>query len=308
MSMVVRIIIIIFLSDSTPLGEMPIEASNIINIQTKTNNNLVTNTNMEPGETIPTLNLYQNVKGRGGAVFSTNKQDTNILGAFNSPKNKEIINNNQNNGNTLNNIPSKKINLFEFVPKSDSHSLEFYLNNVLKNNKSNFPPIGNGQISTSLFPTADKINGNSNEIPFIVSEHQMPLTDEENISRILKLNDYFQDQTEELINLVINEIIYITIPNEAKIYDINDISNYYYIINKGTVNLVKNKETKKANHIKEEETNIEHKNDKILKTLGSWDSFGELSFFSGKKRNEIVLAQDNVELYAIDSESSLENC
>ena len=303
--MVVRIIIILFLSDSTPLGEMPIEASNIINIQTKSNNNIVTNTNMEPGETIPTLNLYQNVKSRGGAVFSTNKQDTNILGAFNSPKNKEIINN----GNILNNIPSKKINLFEFVPKSDSNSFEFYLNNVLKNNKSNnFPPIGNGQIGTSLFPTGDKINGNSNEIPFVVSEYQMPLTDEENISRILKLNDYFQDQTEELINLVINEIIYIIIPKEAKIYDINDISNYYYIINKGTVNLIKNKETKKVSHNKEEETNFEQKNDKILKSLGSWDSFGELSFFSGKKRNEIVLAQDNVELYAIDSESSLENC
>ena len=288
---------------------MPIEASNIINIQTKTNNNLVTNTNMEPGETIPTLNLYQNGKNRGGAVFSTNKQDTNILEIFNSPKNKEAINNNLNNGNNgniPNNIPSKKINLFEFVPKSDSNSLEFYLNNVLKNNKSNFPPIGNGQISTSLFPSADKANGNSNEIPFVFSEHQMPLTDEENISRILKLIDYFQDQTEELINLVMNEIIYITIPKEAKIYDINDISNYYYIINKGTVNLIKNKETKKINHVKEEETNFEQKNEKILKSLGSWDSFGELSFFSGKKRNEIVLAQDKVELYAIDSESCRE--
>ena len=166
--MVVRIIIIIFLSDSTPLGEMPIEAPNIINIQTKSNNNIVTNTNMEPGETIPTLNLYQNVKGRGGAVFSTNKQDTNILEVFNSPKNKENINNNVNNDN----IPSKKINHFEFVPKSDSNSLEYYLNNILKNNKSNFPAIGNGQNNTSLFPTGDKVNGNSKEIPFVVSEHQ----------------------------------------------------------------------------------------------------------------------------------------
>ena len=80
---------------------------------------------------------------------------------------------------------------------------------------------------------------------------QMPLTDEENISIILKLNDYFQDLTEELINLVINEIINITIPKEAKIYDINDISNYYYIINKGTINLINNKETiiKKKNQI-----------------------------------------------------------
>ena len=78
---------------------------------------------------------------------------------------------------------------------------------------------------------------------------QMPLTDEENISIILKLNDYFQDLTEELINLVINEIINIT-----KIYDINGISNYYYIINKSTINLINNKE---------EESNLEQKNEKI---------------------------------------------
>ena len=36
---------------------------------------LVTNTK---GEAIPTLNLYQNVKGRVGAVFSTKTQDTII--------------------------------------------------------------------------------------------------------------------------------------------------------------------------------------------------------------------------------------
>ena len=52
--------------------------------------------------------------------------------------------------------------IFKFVPKSNSNSLEFYLNNELKNNKAIFPPIVNDQISTSLFPTGDKINGNSN--------------------------------------------------------------------------------------------------------------------------------------------------
>ena len=54
------------------------EASNIINIQTKSNNNLVTNTIMEQGETIQYLNLYQNAKSRVGAVFSINKQDIYI--------------------------------------------------------------------------------------------------------------------------------------------------------------------------------------------------------------------------------------
>ena len=47
---------------------------------------------------------------------------------------------------------------------------------------------------------------------------------------------------------------------------------------------------------------------KKFEIFGLMDSFREFSLFSGKKRNEIVLAQDNVELYAIDSESSLENC
>jgi len=118
---------------------------------------------MEPGETFPTLNLYQNAKRRVGPVFSTNKQDANILEAFNSPKNKENINNNQNNSSIPNIIPSKKINLFEFIPKSDSNSSEFYLNNALRKNKINFPPIGNCQITISLFPIEDKDNGKSNK-------------------------------------------------------------------------------------------------------------------------------------------------
>ena len=299
---------------------MPVDISSIINIQGKANNNLNANNNMEPRETIPTLNLYQPVKN--SSFFDTNKQEKNILDTGTSPKNKEnLINNNNinniNNPNIMNNNLFKKINYFEFVPNKKSHSVEFYLNNVLKNNKSNFPQVGNPQVNSSLFrPTSNisnnnkDINGNGNalneeEIPFNFSEYQMPLVDEENISKILKLIDCFQDQTEDIINLVINEIIYIKAPKETKIYDINDLSNYYYIINKGTVNLIRNKETKKNSH-KDESENFEQNNEKILKTLGPWESFGELSFFNGKKRNEVVISQENVELYIIDSESCRE--
>jgi len=299
---------------------MPVDISSIINIQGKANNNLNANNNMEPRETIPTLNLYQPVKN--SSFFDTNKQEKNILDTGTSPKNKEnLINNNNinniNNPNIMNNNLFKKINYFEFVPNKKSHSVEFYLNNVLKNNKSNFPQVGNPQVNSSLFrPTSNisnnnkDINGNGNalneeEIPFNFSEYQMPLVDEENISKILKLIDCFQDQTEDIINLVINEIIYIKAPKETKIYDINDLSNYYYIINKGTVNLIRNKETRKNSH-KDESENFEQNNEKILKTLGPWESFGELSFFNGKKRNEVVISQENVELYIIDSESCRE--
>ena len=297
---------------------MPVDISSIINIQGKANNNLNANNNMEPRETIPTLNLYQPVKN--SSFFDTNKQEKNILDTGTSPKNKENLinnNNNINNPNIMNNNLFKKINYFEFVPNKKSHSVEFYLNNVLKNNKSNFPQVGNPQVNSSLFrPTSNisnnnkDINGNGNalneeEIPFNFSEYQMPLVDEENISKILKLIDCFQDQTEDIINLVINEIIYIKAPKETKIYDINDLSNYYYIINKGTVNLIRNKETRKNSH-KDESENFEQNNEKILKTLGPWESFGELSFFNGKKRNEVVISQENVELYIIDSESCRE--
>ena len=300
---------------------MPVDISSIINIQGKANNNLNANNNMEPRETIPTLNLYQPVKN--SSFFDTNKQEKNILDTGTSPKNKEnLINNNNNinninNPNIMNNNLFKKINYFEFVPNKKSHSVEFYLNNVLKNNKSNFPQVGNPQVNSSLFrPTSNisnnnkDINGNGNalneeEIPFNFSEYQMPIVDEENISKILKLIDCFQDQTEDIINLVINEIIYIKAPKETKIYDINDLSNYYYIINKGTVNLIRNKETRKNSH-KDESENFEQNNEKILKTLGPWESFGELSFFNGKKRNEVVISQENVELYIIDSESCRE--
>ena len=305
-----------------------------INIQNR--KNLDANNNMEQKDIIPTLNLYQNNIGRGGA-FSTNKQDTNIIETYTSLKNKEIQNqsnipnndnNNQiNNINTLNNTLYKQIHLFEFRPKKNSNTLEYFLNNLLKYNKFNFPSIPNGQINSSLFPpSGNNINKNPNsipngmnnnvnpnkiqeeeeELPFNVSEYNMPLIDEENISKLLRLNEYFEDQTEDMINLIVNEIIYVTVPKDGKIYDLNDLSNYYYIINKGRVNVIKNKDNKKLSHIGGNLDNYGQKNENLLRTLGPWEFFGELSFFSGEKRIETVVAQENVELYLIDSESCRE--
>ena len=55
----------------------------------------------------------------------------------------------------------------------------------------------------------------------------MPLLDEENIIKILKNNDYFQE-TNENFNLVVNEIIYISVSKDMKIYDNNDLSNFFF--------------------------------------------------------------------------------
>ena len=318
---------------------MPVDISSLINVQSKKNNNVITTTNnMEPRETIPTLNLYQPIKTK---VISTttkqdtnnlesNKQESNIKETYSSTKNKEVT------ANLTNNQNVKKINFFEFIPKNHTNTVEYYLNHILKTKKSTFAPLSN-QISSSLFkPSAKKsntniiLNHNSNnnlnvknsgignivpsnaqeeeESPFNVTDHPFPQSDEENITKNLKSMDYFQDEAQDIINLVITEIIYISIPKETTIYDMNDLSNYYYIINKGKVNLIRNKEIKNSHNNENTEQNVQivGKSEKIMKSLGPWESFGEISFFNGKKRDEIVIAEENVEIYLIDSESCRE--
>ena len=222
----------IYFLGGTPVGEMPVDISNLNNGPTKTNSNIkVTNNNMEQRETIPILNLYQPIKTRPVATKQEtakidnnqelNKQESNIKETYSSTK-KEISTNINNNQNV------KKIHLFEFIQKNHPNTVEYYLNNLLKNNKSNFPPLSS-QINSSLFkPTAKNsttnfFNNNPNangknsgigigmtsniqeddESPFNVLEHPFPSSDEENISKILKTNDYLQDQTQDIINLII---------------------------------------------------------------------------------------------------------
>ena len=231
-------------------------------------------------------------------------KNTNLVETYTSTKIK--------NGNILDNL-HKKIFFLEFIPKTNLNSIEYYLNNTLKNQKvSNnqegskvnsfvIPQFGNSTINNLNNNTlANIISQVEDEVPYNITEHSIPLGEEENIIKILKNNDYFQDQTNDVFNLVLSELLYISAFKGMKIYDLNDESNYFFIINKGSVNLVKN--------IKLNENNRENyiENNEILKTLGPWESFGEISFYSGKARNEIMIAKENVELYAIDSESCRE--
>ena len=204
------------------------------------------------------------------------------------------------------------------MPRNNINSVEYYLNNYLKNKKisvnqgvpegsklnSFVIPVGNSTIHhLNNNNLSNIISQEEEEIPYNITEHQMPLSDEENIIKILKNNDNFQDQTNDIFNLVLSEILYISVYKGMKIYDTNDTSNYFFIINKGSVNLIKshNYIEKHAHHAEEE------KNDNIVnnhkKTFGVWESFGEISFYNGKLRNETMEANENVELYAIDSES-----
>ena len=220
---------------------------------------------------------------------SSNKQDTNLIETYTSTKNKFSVE-----GGLF-----KKIHFLEFNKKNNIYSIEFYLNNYLKNKA-----IVNSTEFNNNSPINKKISKDFEELPYNLSEHLMPLLDEENIIKILKNNDYFQDQSSDIFNLVINEIIYISVNKGMKIYDISDLSNYFFIINKGSVNSVKLEvSTKHINaHFKSDKEVTENNNTNSRK-YGPWESFGEISFYNGKKRNETIVAEENVELYAIDSES-----
>ena len=103
----------------------------------------------------------------------------------------------------------------------------------------------------------------------------MPLTNEAKISQILKSNTYlyFQDQNQTIIDSLLTELVYLTIPKGTIIYNTNDISNYFYIINKGKIKLIK----EEKHNDKNPEENKEYK--KITKIINEWESFGEISFF-----------------------------
>ena len=310
---------------------MPVNFTKKITTHNKLNNNLTLNNNMEVGESIPSLNLNKN---KERPYIMALKQD--ILKPDNRESNKdsnikETFSSTKNVGSSIaNNYNAKKIFLFEFIHKYNNNSIEYYLNNILKNKKTNIQPQVTSHISSSLFKPSQKTNlnnltlnynQNSNiknsgigyimssnlqddeDAPFNVSDTNFSIFDEENIAKILKLNDYFQEQTQETINMIINEIIYITIPKEATIYNMDDLSNYFYIIKKGKVNLIKKIENQNNHSKKNFEFDNSNNNNRILKTLGPWESFGDISFLIGKKRDEMIMAEENVEVFLINAES-----
>jgi hypothetical protein len=147
----------------------------------------------------------------------------------------------------------KIINLFEFQQKTNT--VEYFLNLSLKNKKSltiketkqlNFTN-NNGNIS---FPSPKEISEKKyltepkDQPPFNITEYKMPLNDINKISKILNSNTLFQNENQNIVELIVTEIMYLVIPKDTIIYDTNDISNFFYIINKGNANLVKKKKSK----------------------------------------------------------------
>ena len=299
----------------------------IININYKINNTI---SNAEKKEEIQKLDLVQLNR------YGPSKRDSKILSFTNIKKEKEEnkeninineINNKDSSEKEISDENYKKINLFEF--REIKNTVEYYLNCSLKNitpisdkevNKASdqslieknngnneLNNIANGNLKNTNFSKiiSTKFLENNESSSFIVLEHKMPVTDEEQISKVLNSSTYFQDQNQNLIESLLTELVYLTVPKDTIIYNTNDISNYFYIVNKGKVKLIK---IGKNHEEKKEEEKIEPKLEykKTNKLISEWESFGEISFFTGKNREEEAIAIEDVELYLIDSESCRE--
>ena len=101
--------------------------------------------------------------------------------------------------------------------------------------------------------------------------------------KILKKLIIFQGVSQEILSIIASEMTLLSLPKDKTVYDINDEGNFFYIIAKGKVSV----------NFQESETNV----------LTKWHTFGEISLFTDKKREEVITTKEDTELFIIDGES-----
>ena len=124
---------------------------------------------------------------------------------------------------------------------------------------------------------------NVDGLPFNFKEHSLSLDDKEQITQILKKQIIFQNVSQEILSIIESEMIRLVIPQGKIIYDLNDEGDFFYIISKGKVVV-----------------NVQNSMNNIL---NPWNIFGEISLFTEKKREEVIITKEKTELYIIEGES-----
>ena len=195
--------------------------------------------------------------------------------SVNSPKISSVIS-----------LTQLKIPCFEW--KDGAHlgnkTAEYYLN-IYYYQLSN-GNIKNNAIKNSMVDKKDKEETNNSiidELPFILKERSLSIGDEETVKKILKKLIIFQGVSAEILSIIASEMTLISLPKDKTVYDLNDEGNFFYIIAKGKVSV----------NFQENETNI----------LTRWHTFGEISLFTEKNREEIIITKEDTELFIIDGES-----
>ena len=209
---------------------------------------------------------------------STQVNNALIKPSINSPKRSSVLS-----------LGQLKIPCFEW--KNDQNighkTAEYYLNiyyyqlsNLNNNINTN---ITKSRKRDSVNTKDDTIINTELDLPFIFKERSLSNTDEEKIIKILKKLIIFQDVSPEILSIIASEMILMTLPEGKIVYDLNDEGNFFYIIRKGKVAL-----------------NVQESNNNILT---QWYTFGEISLFTEKKREEVIITKEACELYIIDGES-----
>ena len=163
-------------------------------------------------------------------------------------------------------------------------SAEYYLNlyNRMKKNNTSSKVSLNTRPKKLDSNISYQEDTNTEELPFIYKEYGLTPPDEEKIINILNNKIVFQGISYEILSAIIGEMIMLVLPEEKIVYDLNDDGNFFYIIRKGKVNI-----------------DI-HNNCNIL---SQWNTFGEISLFEEKKREEVITTKEYTELLIIDGES-----
>ena len=182
-----------------------------------------------------------------------------------------------------------KIPCFEWKTEENigEKTAEYYLN-IYYYQLSNATNTNNTNLKSkkreSIMNTKDEtLITNVEELPFIIKERSLSSADEEQVIKLLKKLIIFQDVSQEILSIIASEMTLMVLPPEKTVYDLNDEGNFFYIIGKGKV----------AVNINENETNI----------LTTWHTFGEISLFTEKKREEVITTKESTELFIIDGES-----
>ena len=212
---------------------------------------------------------------------STQANNALVKPSINSPKRSSVMS-----------LGQLKIPCFEWKndPNVGSKTAEYYLNLYyyqLSNNSPNNININNSNIKPrkkeSVNAIENTIINTVDDLPFIFKERSLSNADEEKIIKILKNLIIFQDVSPEILSIIASEMTLMTLPEGKIVYDLNDEGNFFYIIGKGKVGV----------NVNENENNI----------LTKWHTFGEISLFTEKKREEIIITKEETELYIIDGES-----
>ena len=225
------------------------------------------------------LNHNNNIIGNGNDIHSILNQTIE--------KDKKINFNDEkiSNGNNVNNLNFKRREKRIRSLCVDKNTIklksgEAILNQIYQNKKlSNFPISKKLTKSTNNSKKRNE-NGllklmeyeeeydNIENLPLTGMAHIMTNNEELNIRKTLSNHFLFKNITNEVLNLILNELIFFPFPEGRIIYEEGDEGNFFYILASGKV-----------------EASIEGKKNKYY---SPWECFGKLSLITQKKREETL--------------------